>query len=219
MKIYIVIPAYNESYRIEKVLKDLGKSGLPIIVVDDGSSDSTSNIVKKHKVTLIKHKVNLGKGAAIKTGCEAAIIMGADVIIMMDSDGQHLVSDLMKFVDKINTKKYDVVFGSRNLNMGVPLVRYVGNKLESVLISLLFGIYVSDPICGFRALTKRAYQKMNLESEGYDIETEMVIKTCKLHLSYCEIPVETVYYDKFKGVTIFDAFGILGNILKWKILK
>ncbi len=219
MNTFIVIPAYNEDKRIERVLEDLKNIGLPIIVVDDGSKDKTLEKVKTFNITVIRHKINLGKGAALRTGCEAAISLGADAIIIMDSDGQHRHYDVFKFVEKLNTQHYEVVFGSRNLNMGVPLVRYLGNKIDSVLISLLFGIYVSDPICGFRAITRRAYEKMHLQSSGYDIETEMVIKTKKADLKYCEIPVETVYYDKFKGVTIIHAFGILVNIIKWKIFK
>ena len=219
MKIFVVVPSFNEGRRIGSVLEDLKGSGLPIIVVDDGSNDSTYNNAKGYDVLVLRHKVNLGKGAALKTGFEAAFLKGAGAVIMMDSDGQHKAKDLTKFVEKINSGKYDVVFGSRNLRTGVPLIRYVGNKLESMLISILFGIYVSDPICGYRAITKKAYQKMNLESLGYDVETEMVIKTRQMGLRYCEVSVETVYYDKFKGVTVLDAINILFNILKWRVFK
>ena len=216
MKIFIIIPAFNEERRIAGVLNDVKNVGLPVIVVDDGSRDSTYEIAKKHQVIVLKHKINLGKGAALKTGCEAAILMGAESIIMMDSDGQHKSSDISKFIEKINIGKYDIVFGSRNLSMGVPLIRFIGNKIESVLISLLFGIYIPDPICGFRAMTKKAFNRLNLESVGYDIETEMVIKTRLLTLKYCEIPVETIYYDKFKGVTLLDAINIMSNVIKWR---
>src|SRR3989344_1699599 len=208
MKIFVVVPSFNEGRRIGSVLEDLKGSGLPIIVVDDGSNDSTYNNAKKHNVLVLKHRINLGKGAALKTGFEAAFLKGADAVIMMDSDGQHKAADLPKFIEKIESGKFDVVLGSRNLQMSVPLVRYMGNKIESLLISLLFGIYVSDPICGYRALTKKAYERMNLQSVGYDVETEMVIKTRKMGLLYCEVSVETVYYDKFKGVTILDAISI-----------
>lgn len=219
MSIYIVIPALNEGSRIEAVLEDIKGAGYPIIIVDDGSSDSTFEKVKKHEVIVLRHKINLGKGAALKTGCEAAFLLGAEAVILMDSDGQHKASDLSKFVEKIDTGKYDIVFGSRNLSMGVPLVRFIGNKIASVLINFLFGIYISDLICGYRALTKKAFEKINWQSTGYDVETEIVVMVSKLKLKYCEIDVETVYYDKFKGVTILDAIGILLNVMKWRFFK
>lgn len=219
MKTFVIIPAYNESRRIKNVLEDAKVIDLPVIVVDDGSKDSTFEEIKKYNVYALKHKINLGKGAAIRTGCEAAFSMGADAIIMMDSDGQHKAEDLPKFLEKIESGKVDIAFGSRNMNMGVPLVRFMGNKMASVLISFLFGVYISDLICGYRALTKKAYDVMKLKSSDYGIETEMVVKAAKYKLRYCEIPVETIYYDKFKGVTILDAFGILLNVLKWRIIR
>jgi len=219
VKIFIVIPAFNEVRRIEEVLEDIQNSHLPIIVVDDGSKDSTFEKAKKTNATVLRHRINLGKGAAIKTGCEAAFLMGADAIIMMDSDGQHKAKDLPKFVEKIQSGEFDIIFGSRNMSLGVPLVRFMGNKFASVLISLLFKVYISDLICGYRAITKKAYQEMKLKSSDYGIETEMVIETAKLKLRYCEIPVETIYYDKFKGVTILDAFSILLNVIWWRIFK
>lgn len=219
MKTFVVIPAFNEAKRIDKVLVDVQNIGLPTIVIDDGSKDSTAERAKKYKITVLRHRINLGKGAAIKTGCDAAFLKGADAIIMMDADGQHKVEDLPKFIEMIQNSSYDVVFGSRNMNLGVPLVRYLGNKFASVLISLLFGVYVSDLICGYRAVTKKAFRKMALQSTDYGIETEMVIKTARLKLRYCEIPIETIYYDKFKGVTILDAFGILLNVIKWRLTK
>ena len=219
MNIFLVIPAFNEEGRIEGVLDDIGKTGLPIIVIDDGSRDSTYEVVSRFKLTLLRHKINLGKGAAIKTGMAAAFSMGAEAIIMMDSDGQHKSSDISKFIEKIESEKYDIIFGSRNLSMGVSLVRFLGNKMASAIIALLFGIYVSDPICGFRSITKKAYQKMKLDSVGYDIETEMVIKTKREGLRYCEIPVETIYYDKFKGVTMLDALNIMSNVIKWRLFR
>lgn len=219
MKIFIIIPAFNEDERIGAVLDGILKQSLPVIVVDDGSKDSTYQRAKTHQVIVLRHKVNLGKGAALKTGCRAAFLMGADAIIMMDSDGQHKAEDLAKFTSAVNEKKFDIIFGSRNLKFGVPLVRFIGNKIASVLVNFLFGIYISDLICGYRAFTKKAFERLNWESVGYGLETEMVIKTGLLKLKYCEVGVETVYYDKFKGVTILDAISILGNVIKWRIFK
>src|SRR5258708_4432916 len=219
MKIAVVVPAYNENKRISKVLEKLVDTNLPIIVVDDGSKDQTFNTVKDFKVIALRHKVNLGKGAALKTGAQAAFSLGAQAVVIMDSDGQHKVEELPKFIQLINSGKYDIVIGTRNLSHGVPLIRYLGNKFASLFIRFLFNIYVSDLLCGYRAFTKQAFNKMNWQSSGYGVETEMIAKIGIYNLKYCEVPVETVYYDKFKGVTILDATNILGNVIKWRLFK
>ncbi len=161
----------------------------------------------------------MGKGAALKTGAEAAFAFGADAVIFMDSDGQHKIEDINVFIEKLKSGKYDVVFGSRNLGYGVPLDRYLGNKMASVTISLLFGVYISDLICGFRAITRKAFKKLDWESTGYGVETEMAILTARKGLRYCEVPVSTLYYDKVKGVTILDAFSIFFDVIRWRIFK
>lgn len=222
MKIAIVMPVFNEEKHIENVLIGLSKQKLPVIVVNDGSKDKSKAITEKLAsryplITSLSHSVNLGKGSAMKTGAEYAFSKGFDAIIFMDSDGQHAVSDLSKFVEKLNTNKFDLVFGSRNLNLGVPFIRYIGNKVASVFVSLLFGIYVSDLISGYRAITSKAYKKIKWQSQGYGVETEMVIRAKKANLKYCEIAVETIYFDEFKGVSILDAFNVFLNVLYWRL--
>lgn len=222
MKITIVLPVFNEEKKIGEVLKNLLKFNLPVIVINDGSTDLTSKLInvyqkKNRKIKCITHRINLGKGASIKTGCIAAFKYGAEAIIMMDGDGQHSVSDLPKFIETLKTEKYDIIFGARKLNSKVPYIRLLGNKFSSLLVSLLFGIYVSDLVCGFRAFTKKTFRKINLSSQGYGVEAEMVILAGRHKLVSCEIPVETVYYDKFKGVTVLDAFTIFLDVLRWRI--
>jgi len=220
MKIYIVIPFYNEERQIGKVVKSLAKYNLPVVLVDDGSSDRSRFKIQELRFkneTLLTHKVNLGKGAAMKTGADYAFAKGADAVVFMDGDNQHKANDLPKFINALKSGKYDMVFGSRNLGLGVPLVRFLGNKFASVVASALFGIYVSDSICGFRALTKKAYNKIKWDSNGYGVEIEMVARTGKTGLSHVEVPVESVYYDKVKGVTALDAFGILLEVVKLRL--
>lgn len=224
MNIFIVIPVYNEEKHVKAVLKDVSKHGLPIVIVDDGSTDRTSDILLRFtnhgsQITKLTHKVNLGKGAAMKTGADYAIAHCADAVIFMDSDNQHKANDIPKFVKALNSRKYDVVFGSRVSGHGVPLVRFLGNKIASVLVALLFKILVSDVICGFRAMTKEAYGKIKWESSGYAAETEIVIKTGKYGLKYCEVPVETVYLDHVKGVTILDAIEIFFEVIRWRLVR
>ena len=219
MKIVVVIPAFNEEKRLGAVLSDLKtiKAIKEIVVVDDGSRDETSKVAKRYKTKLIRVEDNTGKGNAMRLGAKMAFDEGAEAVIFMDGDGQHKTRDFHYFIDSLTIGKFDVVFGSRNLSLGVPFFRYMGNKFASVVISLLFGIYVSDLICGFRAVTKRGFNKLNWESKRYGVETEMVILTGIRKLKHCEVPVEVAYYDNFKGVTIFDAIIILKDVIKWKM--
>ncbi len=219
-KTFIVIPLYNEEKRISSVLTDVSKFKLPVVVVNDGSKDSSAEKVRQKNlmnVTLLSHKINLGKGAAMKTGADWAISRGATGLIFMDSDGQHKASDLPGFVEILEKGGCDVIFGSRNYSYGVPLIRFLGNKFASVFIAFLFGIYISDVICGFRAMTVPAYKKIRWESGGYGVETEVVAMTARKKLKYCEVPVQTVYHDKTKGVTLLDAIGIFWDVIQWKL--
>ena len=169
-------------------------------------------------VTVLRHEINLGKGAALTTGCEYAFLNGAEAIIMMDSDGQHRPEDLPKFLKALN-EGHKLIIGSRYLGMGMPLVRIIGNKFASFIICRFFGIYATDLICGFRAFTKDAYKKIKWESTGYGVETEMIARAGLSKIPLLEVPVQTVYIDKYKGVSFFDAYKILFWVLKWRLFK
>ena len=220
MKIFVVVPLFNEKKHINSVLKSIRKHNLPVIVVDDGSTDGSGTGIKQLRlrdVSVLTHRINLGKGAAMKTGSDFAFAKGANAVIFMDSDGQHEADDLPKFIKALNSNKFDVVLGSRNLNYGVPLVRFLGNKFASVLMALLFRTYVSDVICGFRAITKAGYGKIKWDSDGYGVETEMIARIGITRSRFSEVPVLTIYHDKVKGVTLLDAFGVFLNVIKWKL--
>lgn len=223
MKIAVVLPIFNEEEKIDDVLQTLANIKSNLILVNDGSTDNTLDIITKKtkkdsRIVLVSHRINLGKGSAMRTGAEVAFNRGYDAVIFMDSDGQHNAQDLAKFVEKLRQRRYEVVLGSRNLHHGVPLIRFLGNKIASVLISILFGLYVSDILSGFRAVTKNGFKKLKLESSGYGIETEMIVKIAKYKLKICEIPIQTIYHDRHKGVTILDSFGILFDVFRWKII-
>ena len=232
MKVSIVIPAHNEEKRIGKVLKKILKQNLDVVVVDDGSTDNTYKVLQNFQFSiskkqaslisnfqLLRHRVNLGKGAAMKTGAEYAFKNGADAVIFMDSDGQHDASDLPLFVNKLKENRDSLIVGTRNLSYGVPLVRYVGNKFASLLVAFLFHSYVSDLLCGFRAMTKDTYKKIVWDSAGYAVETEMVINAVKKGVKVTEIPIRAVYLDSVKGVTILDAVNILVDVVSWRVKK
>ena len=224
MKLSIIIPVFNEEKTVKELIERVISVKIPgvekeIIVVDDGSNDEGYKSVKGKSVILIRHKINLGKGAAMKTGADFAFGKGAEAVIFMDSDGQHNASDLPLFLNELKKSKHVIVFGTRNLKGKSPAVRFVGNRIASFIIKLLFGIFVTDSLCGFRAMTAKAYSQIRWESPGYGVESEIVAKVSRSGLSYIEVPVRTIYLDNNKGVSLLDALGIFTEIIKWKLVN
>lgn len=215
--LFIIIPAYNEQKHIVAVISKVKKFAKNIIVIDDGSADNTINNVKRTGVTVLKHVVNLGKGAALKTGCEYALKKGATQLIFMDSDGQHLPEDIPRFVRAL--KNVDIVFGSRGLNKNMPFVLKFGNQFINTVNTILFGIKLKDTQSGYRAMTAEAYKKIRWESNNYSVESEMIARASRKKLKYNEIMIKTIYSDKYKGTTVLDGVKIVQSMLWWKLIK
>lgn len=214
-KIVIIVPAYNEAKYIGRFLDKLIAFTKNIVVVDDGSSDKTKEIVEGRGVTCLSHMVNLGKGSSLKTGCEYAFNkMAADAVIIMDGDDQHEVEDLPSFVKALRGGA-EIVLGVRNLDAKMPLMRVLGNKSMSVIINLLFGHYLADIPSGFKAMTKKAYRELRWHSSGYEVETEIAVRIAKSKLPYVEIPISTLYHDKDYGFNLLDAGKILLKLPYW----
>ena len=209
-----IIPAFNEAKRIGAVIEEAKKYVPLLIVIDDGSDDKTSQVAEKAGALVLRHRLNLGKGAAMTTGASAAFLLGAEAIIYLDADGQHDPKQIPAFIDELQQGK-EIVFGKRDLSNNMPIVRLLGNRFAASLINFCFGIYRPDMLCGFFALTKEAYEKVRWDSARYGVETEIVARTGRSKIKYGEVPVETIYIDKYKGVTIFDALGVLFNIPRW----
>lgn len=219
-KISIVIPAYNEGRRLHKVISAIRRinKSIPIIVVDDGSPKKI-NLHNSSNLTLLRHPINLGKGSALMTGAQYSFYRKKiDALIFIDADGQHDPKEIPKFISKLN-QGYDLVFGSRSSIINAPLIRLLGNKFSSIYLNLMFGIYLSDTLCGYRGISSKAYKKIKWQSQRYGVEPEMIARL-GIHqksLTYCEILIDTIYIDKYKGVTILDALLILINSLWWKL--
>ncbi len=214
-KVVAVIPARDEEKYINKIIKETKKYVDRVIVVDDGSKDKTKEIAEKSKAIVLRHLVNLGKGAALKTGCDYAVKNKADVIIALDADAQHDPKEIPKFLE--NIKRYDIVLAYRKLNKNMPFVLKFGNALINKTINFLYNIKIRDSQCGYRAFTKKAYKKLRWKASDYSMESEMLAKMGKYKLSYHEIPIETIYSDKYKGTTILDGVKIVFNLLLWKL--
>ena len=196
-KVFIVIPAYNEGRVIGKVIRDIKKEGFKnIIVIDDGSKDNTYDKAKKAGALVLRHFLNRGKGAAVKTGLEAAKILGATFTITMDGDGQHDPKDLKTILKKLE-RGYEVVLGSRFLLRNkIPTKKRLFNLIANIITWFFYGLYVSDSQSGFRGYSKKALELIDTESEEYEFDSEVLREIVRHKLKYCEVPIK-VYYTPY----------------------
>lgn len=216
---WVVIPAFNESKTIGKVLEKTMLFSDNIIVVNDGSADTTSEIAKEKNVIVLDHAVNLGKGAALKTGCDYAIKLGAEIIVAMDADGQHLPEDIPLIVKRLQETNSDIVFSYRKLNKTMPFILQVGNIIISGITNFLYNINIKDSQCGFRCFTAEAYKKIRWQANDYSMESEMIAHTGKNKLKYAELHIQTIYLDKYKGTTVLDGVKVVLYMLWWRLLR
>ena len=217
----IVIPARNESSRIGDVLTRIGKvpgiGSHTVLVVDDGSADGTSLVAREGGATVVRHHVNLGKGGALRTGCEVALREHCDVIAVMDADGQHDPADLPRLVAPLLAGEADIVCAYRDFGADMPAAMRIGNRGLSRFFQMLFGARVSDTQCGLRAFTAEAYRKVRWRATDYSVETEMLVRAARAHLRLEEIEIATIYHDRYKGTTPIDGLKIFANMLLWRI--
>jgi hypothetical protein len=190
----VVIPAYNEASNIAQVLGGLPPEscGLPVhpIVVDDGSTDDTTERARAAGAAAVQLPLNRGQGAALRTGYRLAQATGARVVVTMDADGQHLADDLPRLLDPILGGEADVVHGSRVLGRADPThpTRKLGITLFSWLLSVLTSSRVTDPSCGYRAIRTEALRRLVLHQDQFHT-AEFLLEASKRKLRLREVPV------------------------------
>ncbi len=214
--VWVIMAAYNEEARIKPVLEQVLSFAKHVVVVDDGSTDSTASIVKRVKgATLLQHKNNKGKGSAVRSGCDFAIKKGAKQLILMDSDGQHDPRNIPRFVKAL--KGVDIVYGFRVQRDNMPFLYKFGNWFLTLYARILFGSQIKDTQGGFRAMSADAYKKVRWHATRYEMETEMIAHAAKHKLTYKQIPIKTIYLDAYKGTSVSDGFRICWHMLKWRL--
>jgi glycosyltransferase involved in cell wall biosynthesis len=193
-KIYVVIPAFNEGKIIDEVISETKSAGYSnIIVVDDGSSDDTFSKADSAGAYSLRHLINRGKGAAIKTGIEASKIAEADIVVTMDGDGQHNPKDIRRMISLISEGN-DVVLGTRMKNpKGMPHHRIIANHVGNFFTWLIFGLWVTDSQSGFRAYSKKAISVIETQTARYEYDSEVIWEIKKHKLKYIEVPIEVRY--------------------------
>lgn len=197
--IWIVIAAFNESNRITKVISGLRDNGYHnIVVVDDGSSDNTCQILHNLPVYTLKHLINRGQGAALQTGITFALQNDAQYIITFDADGQHRVEDIPAMLKPIESQKADVTLGSRFLgsSINMPFTRYLSLKIGIIIQWIFYGVLLSDVHNGFRCFSASAAKNIHIRSDRMEHASEIIEQIKHLKLRVKEIPVTILYNDE-----------------------
>jgi len=209
-KVAAVIPFYNESKTINRIVLETLKYVSFVIAVNDGSTDgSPDNIPISEKVTLISYKRNRGKGYALRKGLEKGIEKGFLKLVTIDADSQHDPEEIPALISGLTN--YDIVIGNRlNDLKGMPLQRRISNKITSFLLSIKTGQKILDSQCGFRAYRAEVVKNITTVEDGYEAETEILIKASRGGYKIGFINITTIYGDEeSKMMPIKTTFGFI----------
>jgi glycosyltransferase involved in cell wall biosynthesis len=205
-----VIPFYNESTTIKKIIEDTLNYVELVIAVNDGSTDdSVSQIFINENVIVLSEPENRGKGFALRKGCDRAVELGCDAVITIDADLQHDPESIPALLAGLNN--FDLVLGNRLKDISaMPFQRIVSNKLTSFLLSKKTGMKIIDSQCGFRAINMRVLQKVHTRSNGYEAESEIIILTARAGFKIGFVEVPTIYgNEKSKMKPVKTIFGFI----------
>ena len=220
----IILPAYNEGEVLEEVVKKVSAEvasqkdiSVDIAIVNDGSSDNTEQVCNNiNDIILLTHYINMGSGAATRTGLEYAKRHGYHFAVTVDADGQHAPKDLVEVVNKLNKDKFDLVIGSRLLDSkGMPAHRVFGNKLLNIVTRVLFGVSVTDSQSGLKAFSRKAIESIEIRSNGFEFCSEIVWRAEQANLRIAEVPITAIYtdYSMQKGQSNINALRIIKNLV------
>ncbi|MGV8141882.1 MAG: glycosyltransferase family 2 protein [Candidatus Woesearchaeota archaeon] len=223
MKTFIVIAAYNEGRSISKVISRLKKAGYHnVVVVDDGSKDDTYDVSFDAGATVLKHVVNRGQGAALKTGIDYSLDSGADMIVTFDADGQHRVEDIKAMINPVQSGKYDITVGSRFLkSVDMPFFRRLTLKIAVLVVWFFYGAKMTDAHNGFRVMNRKAAKTINITSDRMEHASQIVEEIHKKNLRFKEVPVTILYTDysmKHGHGGIIQAVRVFARMLLRRIV-
>ena len=225
----IVIPAFNEARAIGTTLANLPRAlegvSIRIIVVDDGSTDGTSDVVLASgddRIVLLRHAINRGLGGALGTGIAYARKIDADFMVTYDADGQHAPADLGAVIEPLMGDRADAVIGSRLLSpKGMPWYRIVGNWGLNVFTYLLFGLWTTDSQSGLRGLNRTGLSSVHLRMDRMEVSSEFIKEIRRARLRFREVPIRAIYsdYSLGKGQSNWNGINIVIRLLLYRLLE
>ena len=200
MKIAVVVPTFNEAARIEKTLRELHAANFDVIVVDDGSTDATEELIQSFPVNYVRHIINRGQGAALKTGTELARRLGYKIIAHFDADGQHRIEYLQQIIKVLSDEDYDVVLGSRFMDnkTDFPLQKRIILNIAKIFSNKILKLSFTDPQSGLRAFRSQGLDQLNWKKDNFEHCSEILSLILKNKVKYKEIPI-IVNYNVLQG--------------------
>jgi glycosyltransferase involved in cell wall biosynthesis len=192
VKVLALIPALNAERTLPKIVGETRRQLEPVIVIDDGSSDRTGDVARAAGAMVLRHEVNRGKGAALKTGFAWALANGYDGVITLDADGQHLPSEIPKFL----AARGDLIIGGRDhLFQHMLPRRRNANRFSAWCISKCAGVRVPDSQSGFRFYSAELLRALQLRADGFDMESEVIVRAGRRGFRIVTIPIDLGFVD------------------------
>jgi len=224
MKLSIIIPVYNEDGTVNKIIQKVKKLKLPIkkeiIVIDDGSTDKSFEIIKNTSgIKIIRHKKNKGKGATIRTALK---YLTGDIMIIQDADLELNPEEIINVINPIIKGKAKVVYGSRNIHKikeGRQLRFYIGGLLVTWVTNLLYKTKLTDEPCGYKAFKTEIIRELEINSDGFEWEPEITAKIAKKGIKIYEVPVSYVPRREGKKINWKDGIKALWTLIYWRFKK
>ncbi|MBI3695129.1 MAG: glycosyltransferase family 2 protein [Acidobacteria bacterium] len=226
----VIIPAYNEEGSVGDVVRSVRQvlPETPVVVIDDGSVDSTPQVARQAGAELLRLPHHLGLGGAVQTGYRFAFEHGYDCVVRVDSDGQHNAADIPKLLEKLRADSFDMVTGSRFLESNgyqVQWLRRIGGLLFSAVLYPILGKRITDPTSGFAAVNRRALEVFSRSFPLEYPEIEALVVLQRKRLRFCEVPVQMFARRAGRSTigsmqAIYYMFrvllGVLVNVLKYE---
>lgn len=195
-KICILIPAYNAQETLGSVLKKIEPLQMDTLVVNDGSSDETKRVALENEVQLLEHPLNLGKGAALRTGFQYLLQKDYQIVITLDADGQHDPSEIPSLLKIFQSVQPDILIASRAAEFRrMTFLRRFWNRLGVKAVARLCHSDITDSQSGFRLIRTRALKEVHFTTSRFETELELLIKACKKGFTVLSVPIDTQQID------------------------
>ncbi len=218
-----IIPALNAERSIAKVVAESRRHIEPVLVIDDGSTDATGEVANAVGATVLRHDVNRGKGAALKTGFAWALEQEFDAVITLDADGQHLPAEIPKFIAAREETGADLIIGGRaHLFPQMLPRRRFANEFSAACISIASGVRITDSQSGFRLYSANLLRAIRLRTDGFDMESEVIVRAGRRKMTVVTIPIDlgfvngiaTSHYKPWKD-TVRIAWTVMRTRVLW----